>query len=76
MPSASDGRSGRSALLVIVFQLGICTIVLGDVANAVRGSVETIPGVAQLVGGVTAAGALLTLLARLVSVGGVDDLPE
>jgi hypothetical protein len=60
---------------VIVFQLGICVIVLGDVAAATRGYSETLSGVAQILGGVTAAGALLTLLLELVSTGDTDDTP-
>lgn len=66
MPSEEYDQSIRILLFVIVFQLGICVIVLGDVANAARGYGGIISNVAQLIGGVTAAGALLKLLFRWV----------
>jgi len=62
MPSDTFGRSVRSPLFVIVFQLGCCLVVLAEVANAARGYSELLPLVAQLIGGVTAVGALLILL--------------
>ena len=37
MPSSKYGRSVRRLLLVIVFQLGMCLVVLDDVVNAARG---------------------------------------
>ena len=74
MPSSTDDRSVRQLLLVIVFQLGVCLVVLGEVAIAARGYGEF--GIAHLVGGVTAAGALLALSSGLSSGGDIADSPE
>lgn len=72
MPSKNYGRSARLLLLVIVFQLGVGLVVLGDVANAVRGYSEAVPGIAQLLGGLLAAAALLYLIGAWLTGGGVS----
>ena len=74
MPSSKYGRSCRRLLLVIVFQLGMCLVVLDDVVNAARG--YGVFGIATIVGGVTAAGALLALLESLLSAGDSADPPK
>ena len=58
MPSKNYGRSARLLLLVIVFQLGVGLVVLGDVANAV--------------GGLLAAAALLYLIGAWLTGGEVS----
>jgi hypothetical protein len=63
MPSDRYGRSIRNSLLVIVFQLGLCIIVLAAVVNAARGYSTLLPTIMQLLGGATAIGALLALYA-------------
>lgn len=68
MSPASDSRSIHSLLLVVVFQLGIFVLVVGDVASAVRGYGTVISNVAQISGAVTAIGALLALLVESLSV--------
>jgi len=51
-------------LLIVVFQLGICIMLLATVANGVQGY-ETLTGSAgYLIGGTTAVGALLVGLQR------------
>lgn len=76
MPSDRDSRSIRNLLLVIVFQLGLCVIVLAEVANAAREYSTLLPTVAQLVGSVTAVGALLAFLVKSSPGRNVDDSPE
>ena len=61
MPSDAYGCSIRNLLFVIVFRLGICIVVLAAIADAVRGYSTLLPGLARLVGGLTALGALLFL---------------
>jgi len=56
--------SGTELSLVIVFQLGVCTLLLAEIANATRGY-ETLIGLAgYLVGGISVIGVVLILLAR------------
>jgi hypothetical protein len=58
----SDTSQIRTLLLVIVFQLGLCILLLGEVANAARGYDTLLALLAQLVGSVMAGAALLRLL--------------
>lgn len=61
MPSETYGRSIRNLLLVIVFQLGLGIFVLAEVLDAARGYETVLSPVVQLIGGVTAVGALVVL---------------
>lgn len=72
MPSSTYRPSIRSLLLVIVFQLGLCIVILADVANATRGYGTLLTLVSGLAGGVTIAGALLNLTSSTLA-GNTDD---
>ncbi|WP_276271112.1 hypothetical protein [Haloarcula litorea] len=63
MTSVSNSRSVRDLLLVVVFQLGVGLVLVADAANAARGYGTLLGDVGQLVGGLTALGALLVLAA-------------
>jgi hypothetical protein len=64
VPSNVYDTSVTQLLLVVVFQLGVCTLLLAEIAIAVRGY-DTLPvSSGQLIGVALAAGALLTLFAR------------
>ena len=54
--------SVRDLLLVIVFQLGICVLLLSEVADATRGYGSLIGLLGQIVGVVTVAAALLVFV--------------
>jgi hypothetical protein len=61
MPSNDYDASVPGLLLVIVFQLGVCILLLAGIVDAVHGQ-ETLLGLAgYLIGGLVIAGALLTL---------------
>ena len=64
MPSDAYSPSVRDLLLVIVFQLAVCTLLLVEIANATRGYDSLLGLAGQLVGGVMAVGAMLIVLAR------------
>jgi hypothetical protein len=74
MPSQS--RPIRNLLLIVVFQLGLCIVVLGDVANAARGYGTTLPGVAQLLGATTAVLAVVAFFVRSSPDSDSDRSPE
>ena len=60
MSSEAHDRRVRNLLLLIVFQFGICLVVLAAIADGVAYG-DLVPTVARLLGGVTALGALLFL---------------
>ena len=60
MSSEAHDRRVRNLLLLIVFQFGICLVVLAAIADSVAYG-DLVPTVARLLGGVTALGALLFL---------------
>lgn len=64
MSSNRYSPSIRDLLLIVVFQLGICILLLVEVANAIRGYGTLLGLAGQLIGSVTAAGALLAVLVR------------
>jgi len=57
-PSVTD------LLFVVVFQLGVCILLLAAAANAARGYDSLLTLAGQLAGGATALGALLIRLVR------------
>ena len=64
MSSGVSNLQVRDLLLVVVFQLGLCVLLLAEIVNATSGS-DTLLGLAgQLLGGVIAVGALTLLLLR------------
>jgi len=71
MPSSTSHLPIRGLLLVIVFQLGICILLLADVANATRGYGTLLTLMGGVAGGVTVAGALLGSIAGALD--GISD---
>lgn len=59
MPFSDYRHSIRLLLFVIVFQLGLCILLLADVANATRGYGTLLTLLIGLAGVVTVAGAVL-----------------
>ncbi|MFC6726686.1 hypothetical protein ACFQE1_20405 [Halobium palmae] len=69
MPSDLDRPPIRDLLLVLVFQLGLCVLLLAEVVDATRGY-DTLVGLfGRVLGTATAAGAVLaSVLRRRVAV--------
>lgn len=64
MPSTVYDPTVTDLLLVIVFQLGLCILLLGSITNATQGY-DTAPGLfGQVVGSLTAVGAVLAFLVQ------------
>lgn len=59
MASSVYDPSVSGILLIVVFQLGICIILLATVANGAQGYGTLTGSAGYLIGGATAAGALL-----------------
>lgn len=64
VPSNTYDPSVSELLLVIVFQLGVCILFLAEVAAAARGFETLLSMVGQLIGSITAIGALVYLYVR------------
>ncbi|EMA68184.1 hypothetical protein C461_06369 [Halorubrum aidingense JCM 13560] len=61
MPSNDYDASVPGLLLVIVFQLGVCILLLSQIADAVREQGTLLGLAGYLIGGLVIAGALVTL---------------
>ncbi|MDS0282384.1 hypothetical protein [Haloarcula onubensis] len=64
MPSTVDNPTVTDLLLVIVFQLGLCVLLLGAITNATQGFDTALGSLGQVVGSLTAVGALVALLVQ------------
>lgn len=72
-PPPTDPRlTVRRLLLVVIFLLGICVVLLGEIVNATIGFTTTIGELSLLVGGVVSLGALLALYDSVSPIGAAD----
>ena len=62
MPSSESGISVIELLLVIVFQFGVCILLLAEIADATSGYPTLLGLIGYIAGGLTVVGSLLPLL--------------